>query len=89
VIGIRHDQKPGQSEDDWRSSMPEGGYGRSLDRRPFVRPPSWFMACSIEKHAVVDNEDGTMTAAPSILLKCGDGRPDWHGYLEKGVWRSC
>lgn len=33
------------------------------------------------------HEDGTITVTPSIL---DVGHPDgWHGFLERGVWRSC
>lgn len=35
---------------------------------------------------MVEHEDGTITLAPSIL---DSGTPNgWHGYLERGVWRS-
>lgn len=38
---------------------------------------------------IVEHEDGTITVSPSILTTCGDSNYNWHGYLEKGVWRSC
>jgi len=39
-------------------------------------------------HQVVEHEDGTITVSPSIMVN--QGRPDeWHGYLERGVWRKC
>lgn len=38
-------------------------------------------------HDVVEHEDGTVTVSPSILVRDGD-RELWHGYLERGVWRS-
>ena len=41
---------------------------------------------------ITENEDGTVTASPSIALQEGDGqggfRNVWHGYLEGGKWRS-
>lgn len=44
-------------------------------------------------HGVTEHEDGTITVAPSILLRQGDGsggwRETWHGFLERGEWRSC
>jgi hypothetical protein len=36
-------------------------------------------------HTVTEHEDGTITVSPSIL----DPRPGgWHGWLERGEWRS-
>lgn len=46
------------------------------------------------KHDITEHEDGTITVSPSILLSTNWG-PDWtyheiwHGFLERGVWRSC
>lgn len=33
-------------------------------------------------HTVTEHEDGTITAHPSIVTST------WHGWLERGVWRS-
>ena len=38
-------------------------------------------------HKVVEHDDGTITVSPSILITRHDGQ--WHGYLERGVWRTC
>ena len=40
-------------------------------------------------HTVVVHEDGTITVSPSILQQYGDDEVIWHGFLERGVWRSC
>lgn len=48
--------------------------------------------CNLKAHAVTEHEDGTVTVSPSILLHGGQpANPewDWHGFLERGVWRSC
>jgi len=47
----------------------------------------------------VIHEDGTLTLSPSILVHSHDTIdretnervtiPEWHGYLERGVWREC
>lgn len=37
-------------------------------------------------HSIVEHEDGTITVSPSILVTGGE---EWHGYLERGIWRSC
>jgi hypothetical protein len=55
-------------------------------------PPEFIVCCpsghvaSIRNHTIVEHEDGTITASPSILINWGDAQ--WHGYLEKGVWRE-
>lgn len=38
-------------------------------------------------HEVTEHEDGTISVSPSILVS-SPGKPAWHGYLERGVWRS-
>lgn len=43
---------------------------------------------NLSAHDVTENEDGTITVSPSILVSDGTGR-EWHGYLENGVWRKC
>lgn len=56
---------------------------------------SWYAHCpggddliaNLASHKVTEHEDGTITVSPSIL--CGDGKVEWHGYLERGVWREC
>lgn len=42
---------------------------------------------SLANHEVIEHEDGTITASPSILVSDENG-PLWHGYLERGVWRE-
>ena len=36
-----------------------------------------------ENHVVTEHADGTITASPSLVMPSG-----WHGYLERGIWRS-
>jgi hypothetical protein len=49
----------------------------------------------LTKHNIVEHEDGTITASPSILFEGHRTLPDGthitntkHGYLEYGVWRD-
>jgi hypothetical protein len=42
----------------------------------------------ISKHTVEEHEDGTITVSPSILSTKADHGHDWHGFLERGVWRE-
>jgi hypothetical protein len=43
-------------------------------------------AGTLRTHRIVEHEDGTITVSPSIQMETGQR---WHGYLERGVWRSC
>lgn len=65
--------------------LQEGEYGKGTDGVWYGRPPGNHMG-SLERHEVTEHEDGTITVAPSILID--DGRSQWHGYLERGVWRA-
>ncbi len=69
-----------------------GEYMR-FEERWFVRAPSGHIG-DITNHKVTEHEDGTITVSPSILIKSSnDGgktwQEDWHGFLERGVWRNC
>lgn len=52
--------------------------------------PKGGVGCLIN-HEVVENEDGTITVSPSILLQGHkDGEPvTIHGFLKQGVWINC
>ena len=70
--------------------LAEGEYGRSpQDGVWYARPPGQHMG-SLENHDVVEHDDGTITVSPSILITGYDGDclVQWHGYLERGVWRE-
>lgn len=43
---------------------------------------------NLSRHEVVEHEDRTITVSPSIQVFAG-AREEWHGYLERGVWRAC
>jgi hypothetical protein len=66
--------------------LPEGGYGRDLRGRWFCRPPRCNTG-SLQKHDVIEHADGTITVTPSILIT-QHPLPQWHGFLERGVWRE-
>jgi hypothetical protein len=49
----------------------------------------------LTRHTVIEHGDGTITVSPSILVSPPPGRPEewakrhtWHGWLERGEWRS-
>jgi hypothetical protein len=65
-----------------------GDYGKALDGNWYCRiPASGFGIGKLSAHQVVEHEDGTITVSPSILATGTRGR-QWHGYLERGVWRE-
>lgn len=77
-----------------------GDYGRWGDtwycRTPYPAPENDYgpiLSGSLGNHEVVEHEDGTITVSPSILTWTEWGpertRHEWHGYLERGVWREC
>lgn len=74
---------------DGRISFAVGDYG--MDRGVWYGRPPGFHLGSLEKHDVVEHDDGTITVSPSILHTevRGDETLTWHGYLERGVWRAC
>lgn len=83
--GKRHDL----SED--YQVLEEGEYGKGVDGNWYCRAPQHdgFYAGmgNLSKHDVVEHEDGTITVSPSILITGHHGR-QWHGFLERGVWRE-
>ena len=64
--------------------MPEGGFGRDMRGKWFVRPPGCDMG-DLDGHRVEEHPDGTVTVAESI-----DGRDAFQGHwrLTRGVWTS-
>jgi hypothetical protein len=80
--------------DEWRNgAAAPGSYMRvSRDWDGQSYPPHWYIVDpagapgTLVTHAITEHDDGTITVSPSIL----DSRPaGWHGWLERGVWRSC
>ena len=57
-----------------------GDYGKDNNGLWWVRPPKG--GAGVLDHEVVEHEDGTITVSPSIL------GPEYHGFLERGVWRE-
>lgn len=56
----------------------------------FACTPNGLMA-NLKSHDVTEHEDGTITVFPSIKVASLYGKridKQWHGYLERGVWRE-
>jgi hypothetical protein len=65
-----------------------GEYGKNANGVWFMRvPASGFGMGNLSNHEVIEHEDGTITVSPSILCT-GHHNKQWHGYLERGVWRE-
>ena len=87
--GIRRDIV----DSEW-TTVDKGDYGKEYldtDWHWYCRVPSNtlsnFGLCDLIKHEVVEHEDGTITVSPSILTWDGSGN-QWHGFLERGIWRE-
>jgi hypothetical protein len=79
--GIRKDRPDG--------SIPQPGeYGKGSDGHWLCCPPGKpELIGGLNKHQVIEHEDGTITVSPSIEIKSWDGAY-YHGWLERGVWRD-
>lgn len=65
-----------------------GDYGKWKDGTWHARTPNGHGA-NLGAHSVTEHEDGTITVSPSILVSHPRDGERWHGFLERGVWRSC
>jgi hypothetical protein len=82
MVGKRIDRPDG-------SRFAPGEYGKDSRGAFLVCPPgeeNRMMIGDLSKHDIIEHEDGTITVSPSILLGCGSR--SWHGYLDRGVWRT-
>lgn len=74
-----------------------GAYGRFVNGTAGEmwagKTPNGHIAI-LGRHDVTEHDDGTITVSPSILVQTSRDRGVtmielWHGFLERGVWRSC
>jgi hypothetical protein len=80
--------------DDCRDALdtPTPAYGKWADGVWWFYHPDEGLIGNLSGHTVVEHEDGTITATPSILITYdgADGvHQQVHGYLTRGVWRDC
>ena len=70
------------------SQMEPGDYAKVCQGQLWCcRAPNGDQGCvRSTSHKIVEHGDGTITVSPSIQFMTGEG---WHGYLERGIWRSC
>ena len=62
----------GKFGDGWLLCVPTGIHG-------LIKEPIW---------KIIEHDNGTITVSPSIDVKSHIDTYNWHGYLEKGVWRK-
>ena len=75
---------------------PDGTYEQIPVRRvAFILPDrsptgghSGVHHCQEPPHKFTEEPDGTLTIKESILSYATGSYPQWHGYLEKGEWRT-
>lgn len=72
-------------DEDGHLRLAEGDYGQEKNGSWSVRPPGQN-AGGIPHHEVVEEEDGTITVSPSIVLTDENDVQLWHGYLKVGIW---
>jgi len=62
-----------------------GDYGK-IKATWYACTPNGLLG-NLANHEVTEYEDGTISVSPSILVD--GGQPDqWHGFLERGIWRE-
>lgn len=85
----------GQITQGRRISDADSGAGMRFLPGDYNRVRGTWHACTpsgalgnLANHDVTENEDGTITVFPSILVISDHDGKTWHGYLERGVWRE-
>lgn len=78
IQGTRRDLQDGEL-------FAPGEYGK-YNGEWYCQPPGTDLLGGLRNHTVVEHEDGTITVSPSILIS--GWREQWHGYLERGIWRK-
>ncbi len=73
-----------RNEDDHARSGVEAGHV-SL----WFKDPAGHLGRVVDtRHTITEHDDGTVTVSPSILATTAAHGYDWHGFLERGVWRE-
>ena len=77
------------SRDDGYLILKDGEYGFDVFSQQWeAKPPGFPGVANLSNHNVVEHKDGTITVTPSILVKRNNKGDEWHGFLEKGIWRE-
>ena len=62
-------------------TLAPGDYGKDGEGLWWIRPPKGGSGV-LADHNIVEHEDGTITISSSIV------GPEYHGFLERGVWHE-
>lgn len=83
MIGKRHDLT------ETNDLLQPGEYGKHSTNGIWYccAPTSDDLLGNLSNHQITEHEDGTITVSPSILISHWSGK-QWHGYLERGIWRE-
>ena len=74
--------------DGWNEGIPPAGsYFKSARGVWMATTPNGLLG-DLGNHEVVEHEDGTISVTPSILVTTHRDEVQWHGFLERGVWRQ-
>lgn len=55
----------------------------------YAHPYGTDLIANLGRHTVIENDDGTITVRPSILIAGINDKgknETWHGYLVNGIW---
>lgn len=68
----------------WEDVAP-GDYWKTRGDRWHLIAPSGEHGGADARWSVTEHDDGTITISPSLFFNSPHG---WHGFLERGIWRS-
>ncbi len=84
----------GKRRDNLTDDIPNPGeYGKDSSGTWYGCPPQTLdddglpLIGNLANHRVIEHEDRSITVSPSILITRHNGT-QWHGWLERGVWRE-
>ena len=70
---------------EWYGACPDAKHPDEFSHR--------IVLAGFGRHEVTEHDDGTITVSPSILVSAPWGKSQavfefYHGFLERGIWRS-
>jgi hypothetical protein len=82
-------EKTGTRRDYTDNNIPLAGeYGKNEVGQWYGVPPGTDLLANLSGHQVIEHEDRTITVSPSILVRLPHKNEEWHGFLERGVWKE-
>jgi hypothetical protein len=89
IQGRRVDWEEGSADSPFPLLHP-GDYGKDQQGAWVCITPNGLYG-NLSNHSVIENDDGTITVSPSVLIKTRgrSSEKEYHGFIEKGIWREC